>query len=173
MLHGLMELRAEYPGQIWLEVFLIADVTALSAEAEQLAALAKRIAPDRIHLNTATRPTAESYVEAVPAEQIQELAVLFGERAEVIADLLHPPRRTDAAVKGAEVRELLARRPCTAADVARGLATHLNEALKYLGELVEGGDALTVRRGDHVFFKLSEQARSATGAERHQGGQRP
>ena len=173
MLSGLMALRAEYAGQIWLEVFLIAGVTAMKSEAMRLAALAERIAADRIHLNTATRPTAESYVEAVPAEQMQELAVLFGERAEVIADLVHPPKRTDAAVKGAEVRELLARRPCTAADVARGLAIHLNEALKYLGELVEAGDARTLRRGDHVFFQLSEQARSVTGAQRQQRGERP
>ena len=171
MLSGLVELRAEYPGQIWLEVFLIAGVTAMKSEAMRLAALAERIAADRIHLNTATRPTAELYVEAVPAEQMQELAVLFGERAEVIADLVHPPIRTDAAVKGAEVRELLARRPCTAADVARGLAIHLNEALKYLGELVEAGDARTLRRGDHVFFQLSEQARSVTGAQRNQPGE--
>jgi len=172
MLHGLTQLRAEYPGRIWLEVFLIAGVTALNTEAARLAALAEQIAPDRIQLNTATRPTAESYVEAASPERMQELATLFGERAEVITDLAQTTRPTGATAKGAEVRALLARRPCTATDVAHGLAIHLNEALKYLGELVERGEAQTVRRGDRVFFRLCGQPRSAVATSRHQGGTR-
>lgn len=173
MLLGLVKLRAEYPGQIWLEVFLIAGVTAIDDQARRLAALAERIEPDRIHLNTATRPTAESCVEAVNPERMNALAVLFGKRAEVITDLAHPYTRTDAAVTETEVRELLARRPCTAPDVARGLAMHLNEALKYLGQLVESGQAHTVRRGDRTFFQLSEQTRSASDAAAHEGGNQP
>ena len=173
MLRGLMTLRAEYPGQIWLEVFLIAGVTATDEQARRLAALAQHIGPDRIHLNTAARPTAESYVEAADAGRMNELAALFGERAEVVADLDHPPARVDTAVRGAEVRELLARRPCSATDVARGLALHLNEVLKYLGELVENGEACAVRRGDCTFFQLSDETRCTGNAAPREGGNQP
>jgi wyosine [tRNA(Phe)-imidazoG37] synthetase (radical SAM superfamily) len=170
MVRGLGELREGYSGQIWLEVFLIAGVTAIDEQARRLAALTDRIAPDRIQLNTATRPTAESFVEAADWQRMQELAAFFGERAKVIVDLPHASGETDVVAKGSDVRELLARRPCTATDVAHGLAMHLNEALKYLGELVESGEAQTVRRGDRVFFRLSGQTRSASGAAWREGG---
>jgi wyosine [tRNA(Phe)-imidazoG37] synthetase (radical SAM superfamily) len=155
MLRGLVALRQEYAGQIWLEIFLIAGVTAVEPEAARLAALAQCIAPDRVQLNTATRPTAESYVAAVDGQRMQELAMLFGERAAVIADLPPVARPADAAVKGDHVRDLLARRPCTAADVAQGLGIHQNEALKYLGELLEAGEAEALRREGRTFFRLT------------------
>jgi predicted ArsR family transcriptional regulator len=86
---------------------------------------------------------------------MQELAMLFGERAAVIADLPPVARPADAAVKGDHVRDLLARRPCTAADVAQGLGIHQNEALKYLGELLEAGEAEALRREGRTFFRLT------------------
>ena len=41
---------------------LLAGITGIVAEVERLAELAARIAPDRIQLNTAVRPPAETFV---------------------------------------------------------------------------------------------------------------
>ncbi len=55
---------------------------------------------------------------------------------------------------------LIARRPCTIADVAAGLGIHQNAALKALTALVERGEAA---RRDHeggMFYAAADNARS-------------
>jgi wyosine [tRNA(Phe)-imidazoG37] synthetase (radical SAM superfamily) len=155
---GLLQLRGEYEGQIWLEVFLIAGVTAMENEVSRLAAIAEGLKPDRIHLNTASRPTAESYVDAVPLERMRRLAAIFGDRAAVIAAGGHTAPDLQMPAGLDEVMGLLARRPCTAAGIATGLGMHLNEALKYVGEGIEGGSLETERCAGTTFFRVSARA---------------
>ncbi len=111
----------------------------LHPERERLAELAARIAPDRIQLNTAVRPPAESFVAPVDGAALEELAALFTPRAEVIADL--PASAGGGVAVAADVLELLSRRPCTVADIATGLAIHHGEALKAATALVNEGAA--------------------------------
>ena len=136
---GMVAFRNDYPGQLWLEVMLLAGVTGVVAEVERLAELAARIAPDRIQLNTAVRPPAESFVAPVADGSLQEFAGLFTPYAEVIADIL--PVAGGRVVARADVLALLSRRPCTAADIAGGLGIHHGEALKVATALVTEGAA--------------------------------
>ena len=105
----------------------------------RLAELAARIAPDRIQLNTAVRPPAESFAAPVDGATLDELAALFTPRAEVIADL--PASAGDGVAAEADVLELVSRRPCTVADIASGLGIHHGEALKAATALVNQGAA--------------------------------
>jgi wyosine [tRNA(Phe)-imidazoG37] synthetase (radical SAM superfamily) len=154
VVRGLLQLRGEYQGQIWLEVFVIAGVTAMENEVRRLAAMAERLNPDRIHLNTASRPPVESYVDAVPLERMGRLAAIFGDRAEVIVTGRHTVPDVESAAGLGEVMSLLARRPCTAAGIAAGLGMHLNEALKYIGEGIEDGSLEAERCGGTTFFRV-------------------
>ena len=135
MLDGLIEFRPEFRGQYWLEVMLLADYNASDEEVRKLARCAGLIKPDRVQLNTATRPTAEDYAVAVNRQRLNELAAMFDPPAEVIADFsgLHKHRESDAGWK--EVLELLQRRPCSVDDIAAGLGMHRNEVAKHLEEL--------------------------------------
>ena len=127
--------RAGYDGEIWLEVMLLAGVDGNPvAKVARLAELAARIAPDRIQLNTAVRPPAESFVAPVDRAALEEFAALFTPRAEVIADL--PAVAGDGVAAEADVLELVSRRPCTVADIASGLGIHHGEALKAATALV-------------------------------------
>ena len=78
--------REGYEGQVWLEILLLDWSTGTLAEVERLAALAARIAPDRIQLNTVARPPAESFAEPVagrPAAGVRRVlhAARGGDRA--------------------------------------------------------------------------------------------
>lgn len=44
------------------------------------------IQPDRVQLNTVTRPPAENHAAAVPLARLEEIAVTFSPPAEVIAE---------------------------------------------------------------------------------------
>ena len=147
---AMIAFRNGYRGQVWLEVMLLDGVTGMVAEVERLAELAARIAPDRIQLNTAVRPPAESFVAPVADGSLRELAGLFTPHAEVIADTL--PADGDRVAGHADILALLSRRPCTVADIAAGLGIHHGVALKAATALVTKGAAELHIHGGQSFY---------------------
>jgi wyosine [tRNA(Phe)-imidazoG37] synthetase (radical SAM superfamily) len=139
LVDGLVSFRDAYQGEIWLEVMLLAGMTARAPQVRRLAELAAQISPDRIQLNTAVRPPAESLAEPVDWATLDAFAALFTPHAEVIADL--PVSAGNGVAAEADVLELVSRRPCTVTDIASGLGIHHGEALKAATALVNQGAA--------------------------------
>jgi len=135
MLNGLIDFRREFQGRYWLEVMLLAGHNAVRAEARKLAGCVSLIKPDRVQLNTATRPSAENYAFAVQGARLSQLAPMFNPTAEVIAGFRGARRHREFTTAREEVLELLRRRPCSIDDIAGGLSMHRNEAVKYVEEL--------------------------------------
>lgn len=158
LLEGLESFRRVFRGRYWLEVMLLEGYTTAPAQVDKLAALVRRIRPDRVHLNTAVRPPAEEQVRAVASSRLAKLSQKFGPSAEVIAE----QRTSDAPVcstpSARAVLALLRRRPCTAWQVARGLGIRPNEALKILNALEAGGKAHSLRRGSDWFYRAAAVA---------------
>ena len=135
MLDGLIEFRQEFQGQYWLEVFLLAGHNVTVVEIEKLADCVRRIGPDRVQLNTVTRPPTEEYAVGVKQQRLKELAAEFDPPAEVIADFRGIHQQKEFAAGRESVLELLRRRPCSIDDIACGLSMHRNEAIKFVEEL--------------------------------------
>ena len=135
MVDGLVTFREEYRGEYWLEVVLLAGYTAIPAEVRKMADLAREIKPDRIQLNTVTRPPVEDYAVAVDRPCLEELAELFEPRAEVIADLARAEWPAQQATTCESVLQMLRRRPCDLEGIAKGLGVHRNEIVKCIREL--------------------------------------
>jgi wyosine [tRNA(Phe)-imidazoG37] synthetase (radical SAM superfamily) len=129
---GLVAFRREFDGQYWLEVFLLAGYTSTETEVRKIAALVRRINPDRVHLNTVTRPPAESFAAPVARERLARLAGLFEPRAEVIADYAQAAPQEQAGVGAKDILEMLRRRPCSVSDITLALGLCANEVLKQL-----------------------------------------
>ena len=153
LFEGLEALRREFKGKYWLEVMLLHGYTSLPPQIRQLAALVRRIRPDKVQLNTAVRPPAEAYAMAVPPERLRELAREFQPRAEVIAE--YRGRATTAQSQASEeaILVLLRRRPCTEYDLAHGLAMRPIEVAKHLALLESKGQAASQRRGGLVYYQ--------------------
>ncbi len=135
MLQGLIDFRREYRGKYWLEVFIIGGYTAIPGELAKLAECVARIRPDRVQLNTVTRPPAEDYALGVSADRLAEFAAIFQPRAEIIADFRGVHQQAEFVAGREDVLEMLRRRPCSLEDIAGGLDMHRNEVIKYLEEL--------------------------------------
>jgi wyosine [tRNA(Phe)-imidazoG37] synthetase (radical SAM superfamily) len=152
ILSGIASFRQEFEGQIWLEVFLLKDLTDDVAHVRRMAGLAKILEPDRVQLNTVIRPPAEKYALAVDSTTLRSLAAIFGGRAEVISD--HPDLEHEAADEASEavVMGLLRRRPCTTQDVSHGLGIPAAEATKRLEILERDGKIVIRRRAGKVFY---------------------
>jgi len=154
MLEGLIDFREEYYGEYWLEVFLLAGHTAVESEVSRITECVRRIKPDRVQLNTATRPTAEDYAVMVDRRRMGDLAALFDPPAEVIADYRGVHAQSDFKAGRESVREMIQRRPCSLDDIASGLNMHRNEAIKYIEELNAEG-ALTKRTSGGKMFYIA------------------
>jgi wyosine [tRNA(Phe)-imidazoG37] synthetase (radical SAM superfamily) len=153
VVEGLIAFRREFTGQYWLEVMLLAGHTAIEAEVRKIAALVGCIKPDRLQINTATRPTAETYAQAAMPARLHALAGLFSRPVDVIEDYDH--WKTRAVLSNADrtsVCELIRRRPCTVDDIATALQFHRLEVIKLLGGLQDEGIVGRCRAGGRVFY---------------------
>jgi len=139
VLGGLIGFRRRFTGQYWLEVFLVAAYTAFEAELAALHRCVDLIKPDRVQLNTVTRPPGESYASPIPRERLEKIAAEFSPPAEVIADFRAGALPNAAEADSGQIMAMLRRRPCSVEDVAAGLRIPAPEAAKHLASLCDEG----------------------------------
>jgi wyosine [tRNA(Phe)-imidazoG37] synthetase (radical SAM superfamily) len=84
VIQGLVALRKEFKGKIWLEVMLIAGINDDPQHIEKLNEYIKLINPDRIQLNSPVRSTAENDVQPVEKNKLAAIRAVFGSKAEII-----------------------------------------------------------------------------------------
>lgn len=169
LISGLCTFRKEFTGQIWLEVFVVEGV---NTGAEQIAGIKDAIElinPDKIHLNTAVRPTADPNVARLSTEKLHDIASKLGPKCEVVADFspaksckLNESKSKDvsgfysAINRRAEaLLSMLKRRPCSLNDICTGLDVNRNEATKYISDLQNRGVIQSELKDGIVFFMAS------------------
>ena len=153
MLQGLVEFRRDYSGQYWLEVFLLAGVTTPEAEVNRLRTCIAAIQPDKVQVNTVTRPPAEGFAESVPKKQLETITKKLYEKAEVIADYRGVHKEEDFSIRCEDILTLLKRRPCSIEDIAAGLGIHRNEVVKYIEELSSEDKIETRPQNQQLYYK--------------------
>jgi wyosine [tRNA(Phe)-imidazoG37] synthetase (radical SAM superfamily) len=154
MLAGIAAFVREFPGEIWLEVFIVPGLNDTEGELLRIRDAIAAIGPDRIQVNTLDRPGTEVWVRPALTRTVEQIASLFGESAEVIGVAC-----TDLAVLP-EVREALERilatirrRPCTPGDLAVLLGLRPAEVSKCLRVLEAAGVVETVQEKRGVFYR--------------------
>jgi len=155
IIEGLCSFRAEYAGQIWLEVFLIEGFNADNGQISKLTEVVERIRPDKVQLNTAVRPTAEQGIKSLDAGRLEQIAEKIGSNCEVTADFSKEIHKNGIGVTAEKVLSMLKRRPCSLDDVCAGLDIAHNEALKHLEHLKQRGVVDSEEKGQTVFFRAN------------------
>lgn len=154
MIEGLITFRREYRGAYWLEILLVADHTDSEPEVRKLAEYVRRIQPDRVQLNTVTRPPAESGVNAVSPERLAELARIFTPPAEVVADFRSDSIPSDAVgVTREEVLDTVRRHPSSLDDLAEGLGIARADVLTHVAILLEEGRISESKAGGKTYYQ--------------------
>jgi len=162
MVEGLITFRKEYPGEIWLEVFVLEGINSSEADAKQFKYWIERVNPQKVHINTAVRPSAETYAREVSVEQLAGFSRLLGEKAEVIAAFSESTKPETRIGVEEDLLNLIARRPCTLDDISSGLSVHKNEILKYIEPMVKTHMIAMVKKGSVIYY----QPKSANGIKR-------
>jgi len=135
MLDGLITFGGDFHGEYWLEVFLLAGHTAIETEVAELAECVRHITPDRVQLNTVTRPPVDEFAVGVAPGRMDELAAVFDPPGEVIADVHGVHGRAEFSAGREDILNMLRRRPCSLDEIAEGLGMHRNEAVKFIEDL--------------------------------------
>ena len=153
---GIIDLRKEYKGKIWLEVLFLKGYNDTEDELKRLKKAIEKINPDSIQLNTLDRPGTERGLIPLSKNELQHI-IDFWEfnNIEIIASQL---QRTKISSYRSDVEsailETIARRPCTLDDLHRFLGIHVNEINKYLGTLEKEEKITTQSLERGVFYEL-------------------
>lgn len=153
MLAGLVAFRRRFRKPYWLEVFLLGGYTDSEQELAAIRHCVECIRPDRVQLNTVSRPPAEANVIAVPRARLEEIAATFSPPAQVIAEFDSVPALEAGEASGEDILQLLCRRPCSVDDIVGGLGMHRTEVLKSLGHLKMAGLVEGRPVGDQYFYR--------------------
>ncbi|MDQ1328274.1 MAG: Radical protein [Candidatus Poribacteria bacterium] len=160
IVEGLKTFSQEFQGKIWLEIMLVKNINDDINELKYLADLVRGIKLSKIHLNTVVRPPAEEFAFSITREEMANIANLFDERVEIIADfdkiVEHKIHANNEFIKD-QIMSLLKRRPCTVDDIATSLGIHINEAIKYVNHLIENGLIRQLRSNNNWYYEISKQ----------------
>lgn len=155
IIQGLISFRREFPGKIWLEIFIIPGINDTDEEIEKFHAVLKKINPDLIQLNSIDRPGTENWV--VPADE--ETLVKIKKKFEYLPVVTISNYQKREKVKSYNFKiedailATISRRPCTADDLSEILDIHLAELNKYLDALHEKDMIEAVKRPRGLFFR--------------------
>ncbi|MFO8090682.1 MAG: radical SAM protein [Desulfatiglandaceae bacterium] len=156
LVEGQKEFRRQFDGEVWMEVVLLEGFNTNEEDVKKIAALAREIGPDKIHLNTAVRPPAEIYAAAVTPSRLAEFTVFFNPVADIVA-AFSSRQAKNTAVRGDVIVAMLRRRPCTAEQIAASFGMHLNEVSKYLGHMLHTGQIRTERTANGIFYFATDE----------------
>lgn len=158
IINGLIQLRKEYAGQIWLEIFIVPKINDTREELTALKNAIERIRPDQVHLNTLDRPGTVLDIRSATREELESILDFWQlDNAEIIAKA--PKRKNLLSYrKDAEsaILETIARRPCTLQDLAELLGLHAAEVNKYLDVLEADKKIKVVKQKRGFFYKKAK-----------------
>jgi wyosine [tRNA(Phe)-imidazoG37] synthetase (radical SAM superfamily) len=84
IIEGLVSLRKEFIGKIWLEVMLVSGLNDDLRHIRRLKGVIEEINPDKVHLNSPVRSTSEEGILAVEEAKLRKIKEILGDKCEVI-----------------------------------------------------------------------------------------
>ena len=155
IINGLANLRDEFPGKIWLEIFIVKGVNDQEKEIGALHEAMLRIKPDKIQLNTLDRPPAYAGIESADfaalekiRDQWSDLPVEIIKRTKRRKEILAFSRNLENSLLNT-----VRRRPLTLADLVAMTGKDENELRQYLDVLEKERKIKPVIVGQQIFYK--------------------
>lgn len=137
IIDGLICLRENFSGQLWMEIFLVPGINDNEIELKKIKNLLTNVKPDKIQINTLDRPGTESWVKPVGKKRLIDIN-RFLSGFEVIKDFT--PEKNSFVLNENDFSRFLStlkRRPCTDEDASQILGIHVNDARSCLEPLIK------------------------------------
>lgn len=153
ILDGLRKFRKEFKGEIWLEVLFVEGVNDDPKEIPLFVNLLREISPDRIQINTVTRPPSQPWVRAPRRERLEEFARAIGPKAEIVASFKGASEHIVSSELKERVAETVLRRPLCAEDVASIFGIELSSARSLLGQLARERGWVAEKVAERIYYR--------------------
>jgi wyosine [tRNA(Phe)-imidazoG37] synthetase (radical SAM superfamily) len=153
---GLTELRNEFEGRIFLEIFIIPGLNNSDRELEMIKQACYKIRPDKIQLNTLDRPGTEDWVVPASPEQLEYIKSFL---EPFVVEIIGEPafERRGENISDDVVDAVIAtikRRPSTIEDLSLTLGIRVVQLNKIIKHLRDSGVIEVKKMGRGNFYSL-------------------
>lgn len=158
-IQGLIELRKEFKGTIWLEVFILPGYNDTPEELNELKKVIEKIKPEAIQLNTLDRPGAMPNLRGASRQELQRIKELWA-MDNVIIIAKSPERKNIPSYQNdieTTILNTISRRPCTIDDLTEVLGLKGHEIYKYLDVLEVDQRIETEKLDRGVFYQMKDK----------------
>ncbi len=159
IIDGLIKLRNEYDGKIFLEFFILKGINDNEKELTAVKQTIDKINPEKIQINTVVRPPSEKIAVPVSSEDLRKVCDFFGNKAEIIAYI--PRISSTEEVKEDKIKailEMIKRRPVKDIDISNALGIDINEVHSIIkGLLIKGMISEYEHLGDTYYVSKEGQ----------------
>lgn len=134
IIKGLIVLRKEFRGKIWLEIMLIGGINDSLSEANKFKALINKIKPDKVQLNLPVRP-AGAKITFPDYDRVIAIKKIIGPKAEIVSSFYKQAQKKFSESIEQDVIKYLKIRPATLVDLTKSLGqdkVYLEAQLKKL-----------------------------------------
>jgi len=152
---GMEMFRREYSGKIWLEIFIVKGVNDREEEIAALERALRRIAPDKVQLNTLDRPPAYPDIESADFKTLENIRERWRQLPVEIIKRAHRREEIPAFSSNLEnsLLNTIRRRPLTLDDLAAMTAKGEDELRRYLDILEKEKKIEPVIVGERIFYR--------------------
>lgn len=148
VVEGLIALRKEFQGKIWLEIMLLAGINDSSKDARDFRKIIDKIKPDKLQINLPVRPAPVKLKLPTKAKLNNFVKIIGVDNIEITGSFRRNDQRKFSADIKEEIMKYLRRRPATLDDLSRSLGIER----KHLA-----GDLKTLIRNNEIKEKIAHK----------------
>lgn len=120
IISGLINLRKEFKGQIWLEIMLLGGINDSLEEASKFKRLVNKINPDKIQLNLPIRPAGVDI--ALPDyARVKKIKKIIGKKCEIVSSFYKETQKKFSQSVQKDIIKYLNIRPATMKDLEKSV----------------------------------------------------
>lgn len=158
IINGLIELRKEFMGEIWLEIFIIPGLNDTNEELDLLKSAIHKIRPEKVQLNALDRPGVVDWITVPSYSDMERIRDnLDYHDVEIVSSIYS--RAEIPGITGDVTEEILMtirRRPCTISDLSRICNLRATEVSKNIDILVEKGEITAKKEKRGIFYSCKK-----------------
>ena len=129
IIEGYINLREEFNGKIFIEFMVIDGINDDEEEIYEIKKIVERIKPDKIFINTPTRPPAEKFVKIPSYEKLEFIKNILG------GEIVFKEKILKEKIEIEEIINIIQKRPLLLEEISKRLKIEdLNEVKKILKE---------------------------------------
>ena len=153
---GLVKLRREFKGKIWLEIMVVAGMNDAANEIRRLKTAVEQINPDKIQLNIPVRP---SWVKIrLPSRKtLEDMKRILGNKTEIVGSFSGRRQKRMFLNTKDTVSRFIRTRPATLQDLILSLGLDRRKAEVFLKELARDSIVKAYNRLGEKYYAADDQ----------------